>query len=104
MAMGKPIIPVPGMPTPIAFLRMFALKRTSIFSGRDPSNSQARATHKATAMGSVHPIAGTTSRFMRAMTASRSVLDNMVYSFCNTKIVNHFQSVNSFDRYFYPAR
>ena len=35
MAMGKPIIPVPGMPTPIAFLRMFALKRTSIFSGRD---------------------------------------------------------------------
>lgn len=59
--------PVPGIPTPMAFLRMLALNRAVIFSGREPSVSVARATHSATAIGSVHPMAGTTSRWMSAM-------------------------------------
>ena len=59
--MGRPIIPVPGMPTPIAFFRILALSNTFILSGFVSSVSVALATHNATAMGSVHPIAGTTS-------------------------------------------
>ena len=60
IAMGRPIIPVPGMPTPIAFLKMFALSLTSMCSGCEPSISAAFATQRATAIGSVQPIAGTT--------------------------------------------
>ena len=72
MAMGKPIIPVPGIPTPMAFFRMFALSKALIFSGWQPNVSVALATHKATAIGSVHPMAGITSRLIRAMICSLS--------------------------------
>ena len=60
------------MPTPIAFFRILALSRTSIRSGRTPSVSAARAVQSATAIGSVHPMAGTTSRFIRATIRARS--------------------------------
>ena len=70
MAMGRPIMPVPGMPTPMAFLRMLALSSAVIFSGLVPNASVARATHRATAMGSVHPTAGTTSRLINAIICS----------------------------------
>ena len=60
IAIGKPIIPVPGIPTPMAFLRIFAESNTRTFSGLEPSSSAARATHNATAIGSVQPTAGTT--------------------------------------------
>ena len=59
--MGSPTIPVPGIPTPMAFFNILALNRTSIFSGFAPSVSAALATQSATAIGSVHPIAGITS-------------------------------------------
>ena len=62
MATGSPVMPVPGIPTPIAFLRIFALSRASIFSGVQPSNSVARLTASATHPGSVQPTAGTTCR------------------------------------------
>ena len=61
IAIGRPIILVPGIPTPIAFLMTFELKKTSILSGRCSNNSEAFATHKETAMGSVQPMAGTIS-------------------------------------------
>ena len=67
MAIGSPTMPVPGMPTPMAFLSMFALNDTAISFGTPPSTSLAFATANATAIGSVHPIAGTTSRFTNAM-------------------------------------
>ena len=76
-AIGSPIIPVPGIPTPIAFLRMLALRRTAILSGLAPSVSAARAVHSATAIGSVHPMAGTTSRLMRSMILRRSDKDSI---------------------------
>ena len=79
MAIGSPIIPVPGIPTPIAFFRMLALSCTLMFLGRLPNSSVALATHKATAMGSVHPMAGTTSLWIRAMIFSRSGF-NMILS------------------------
>ena len=60
-AMGSPIIPVPGMPTPMAFLSILALKRTSMDVGDSPRVWAACAAAKATATGSVHPVAGTTS-------------------------------------------
>ena len=69
-AIGSPIMPpVPGMPTPIAFFRMLALKCNIICSGIKPGflpswflkSSTALATQSATAIGSVHPMAGTTS-------------------------------------------
>ena len=66
MAMGSPIMPVPGMPTPMAFFRILALSHTVILVGTRPNSSVARATHSATAMGSVQPTAGTTSRFISA--------------------------------------
>ncbi len=65
--MGRPIIPVPGMPTPMAFLIMLPLRRSSIFSGKVPKTSVALATQSETAAGSVQPIAGTTSRLMRSI-------------------------------------
>ena len=58
MAMGSPIIPVPGIPTPMAFLRMFAESSAVMCCGLQPSVSVARAVHSATAMGSVQPMAG----------------------------------------------
>ena len=61
MAMGSPTMPVPGMPTPIAFLSTLALSNTSILVGVEPNTSVALAVASATAIGSVHPIAGTTS-------------------------------------------
>lgn len=51
-----------GMPTPMAFFRMLALSRASILSGLQPNFSVAYAVHNATDMGSVQPIAGTTSQ------------------------------------------
>ena len=72
MAIGRPIIPVPGIPTPMAFFNILALSFTKILSGLLPSISVAFATHKATAIGSVQPIAGTTSRFIKATICSRS--------------------------------
>ena len=71
-AMGRPIISVPGIPTPMAFFRILALKNTFMFSGWQPKVSVAFATHKATAIGSVQPIAGTTSLFIRAIICSLS--------------------------------
>jgi hypothetical protein len=58
----------------MAFLRILALSKALILSGLLPSVSVAFATQRATAMGSVHPIAGTTSRFIRAMICSLSGL------------------------------
>ena len=71
MAIGKPIIPVPGMPTPIAFFKMFADKNALIFSGFCPNSSVARAVQSATAIGSVQPTAGTTCRCIKSMICSR---------------------------------
>ena len=71
MAMGSPIIPVPGIPTPMAFFRILALSRATIFSGLQPNCSLAFAVHRATAIGSVHPIAGTTSLCTKAIICSR---------------------------------
>ena len=65
--MGSPTMPVPGMPTPIAFLSMLALSDTEICLGTPPNTSLALATASATAIGSVQPIAGTTSRFTNAI-------------------------------------
>ena len=42
-AIGNPTIPVPGIPTPIAFFRMLALRNTSVFSGLQPKTSAALA-------------------------------------------------------------
>ena len=69
-AMGRPIIPVPGMPTPMAFFRILAESSTSMRSGTEPSSSTALHTHSATAIGSVQPTAGTTSLLTRAMILS----------------------------------
>ena len=71
-AIGRPIMSVPGMPTPMAFFRILALRNTLMCSGRQPRVSVALATHNATAIGSVQPIAGTTSLFIRAMICSLS--------------------------------
>ena len=81
MAMGRPIMPVPGIPTPIAFFRMLALSITVIFSGRLPSISVALATQSATAIGSVQPTAGTTSRAMRSRICFLQLL-SIISSFC----------------------
>jgi hypothetical protein len=81
IAIGRPIIPVPGIPTPIAFLRILALSRTEIFSGSVPNNSVARATHNDTATGSVQPMAGITSLLIRAIIASRSAAGNIIVNF-----------------------
>ena len=81
MAMGRPIIPVPGMPTPMAFFNILALNSAFIFSGLFPNVSVALATQSATAIGSVHPIAGTTSRLIRAMICSLSDLAIIVLEF-----------------------
>ena len=61
-AISSPTMPVPGMPTPMAFFRMLRLTARSIRSGMQPRASLARTTASATAMGSVHPRAGLISR------------------------------------------
>ena len=99
--MGSPIIPVPGMPTPIAFFRILALNKTSIFSGFAPKVSVAFATHKATAMGSVQPMAGTTSRCTKAIICflSASVIPYIFLFNLYTKIygiTNKYQSLPHF--------
>ena len=81
IAMGRPIIPVPGIPTPMAFFRMFALSSAVIFSGLHPSVSVARAVQSATAMGSVQPTAGTTSRCISAIILCLIFLSNMLVCF-----------------------
>ena len=78
MAMGSPIIPVPGMPTPMAFLRMLALSRAVIFAGREPRASVALAVASATAIGSVQPMAGTTSLLINDIILSREILSCIV--------------------------
>ena len=72
IAMGSPTIFVPGIPTPIAFFNMLALRYTFIFSGTVSNTSVALATHSETAIGSVHPIAGTTSFLIKLMIRLRS--------------------------------
>jgi hypothetical protein len=78
MAIGSPTIPVPGIPTPMAFLMMLALSLASIFSGRQPNFSVAFAVQSATHVGSVHPMAGTTSWCISAMMRSRVCLSIML--------------------------
>ena len=75
--MGRPTIPVPGIPTPMAFFSILALSKTSIFSGFTPNVSAALATQSATAIGSVHPIAGMTSFLINSIICllSDSVMD-----------------------------
>ena len=82
MAIGSPTIPVPGMPTPMAFFSMLALSMTLMLSGRVPRVSVAFATQRATAIGSVHPMAGTTSRLTRFIILSRNVFSIMVFCCC----------------------
>ena len=76
-AMGRPIMPVPGMPTPMAFFKMLAESNTSILSGIVPRASFALAVARATAIGSVQPMAGTTSLCIREIILSRVSLSNM---------------------------
>ena len=71
MAMGRPIMPVPGIPTPMAFFRMLPLRLATICSGCCPNCSLAFAVQRATAIGSVQPMAGTTSCWTRAIMRSR---------------------------------
>ena len=68
--MRSPVIPVPGIPTPRAFLRMLGLTVTLSLSGGSPKALAAWAEAKATAIGSVQPKAGSTSLFMVAMNFS----------------------------------
>ena len=86
MAMGSPTIPVPGIPTPMAFLRMFAESRTSMRAGTRSlhpftvwSFSVARAQARATQMGSVQPMAGTTCRCTSAISFLRVLGSIMIY-------------------------
>ena len=79
-AMGSPIIPVPGMPTPMAFFNILAESKTSILSGIVPRASLALATARATAIGSVQPMAGTTSLCIREMILSLVSLSNILLS------------------------
>ena len=89
MAMGSPDIPVPGMPTPMAFFSTLALSHISSFSGITVSNSFTFATAKATAIGSVQPMAGVTSCRIRAMISFRSCLVSMeICVFMVHKITN----------------
>ena len=89
-AIWSPIIPVPGIPTPIPFLRMLPETLTSVSSGlhfltSGGKCSAAFAAAKATAMGSVHPKAGLTSLWRREINSdsrsviSVSVLEKMEY-------------------------
>ena len=60
-AIGRPTIPVPGIPTPIPFLYIFPLTRTSKYSGVLPKTSLHLAQARAQATGSVHPKAALAS-------------------------------------------
>ena len=85
-------MPVPGIPTPIAFFKILALNNTSIFSGFTPNVSAALATQSATAIGSVHPIAGITSFFISSIICCLSDSIMHFFSFVPTKIGNSFLS------------
>src|SRR3712207_2392071 len=87
-AMGKPIIPVPGIPTPMAFFSMLALSHTVIFSGLWQRFSVALAVQRATAIGSVQPTAGTTS-----FCISARILASMVGSIMAVLLYEHFINV-----------
>jgi len=78
MAIGSPVIPVPGIPTPIAFFSTLGLKKTSIESGLLSSTSVALAVHSETAMGSVHPTAGIISCCMIALIRDRSSIGSIL--------------------------
>ena len=78
IAIGNPIIPVPGMPTPIAFLIILPLRPRLISSGCIPKSSVALATASDTAMGSVQPSAGTTSRRIKEIIFSLVALSIML--------------------------
>ena len=97
-AMGRPTMPVPGMPTPIPFLRMLPLTSTAMRKsavcrqrGQSPQCEQfsemmstAFATARATAMGSVQPRAGFTSLWMSSMSSAwRSVIGSRVGTMTN---------------------
>ena len=69
-----------GMPTPMAFLSILGLSSTSMLSGRLPNRVAALAVHNATAIGSVQPMAGTTSLLTRAMMRSRVFISCMIFS------------------------
>ena len=60
------------------------------FSGLRPKVSVALATQRATAMGSVHPMAGTTSRLMRAMICSLSDWLIMVFDVVSPQSYTEF--------------
>ena len=51
------------MPTPIPFLSILGLTKASTIFGASPKTSLALAAAYASAIGSVHPIAGTSSFF-----------------------------------------
>ena len=76
-AMFRPISPVPGTMTPIPFLSRLALTSTQRRSGMAPRVSAALAAVRATAMGSVHPRAGTTSWWIRSR---KACLDGLMRS------------------------
>jgi hypothetical protein len=50
--------------------------------GSHPSVSVAKATHNATHMGSVHPMAGTISRFIKAMISSCFISSSFSFGMC----------------------
>ncbi|MNT21630.1 hypothetical protein D3C72_1569760 [compost metagenome] len=66
-ATGRPIMPVPGTPTPMPFLNRLPLTQTLIRVGSCPSSLRQLAAASATDMGSVQPRAGTTSRLSRVI-------------------------------------
>ena len=90
--MGSPTISVPGIPTPIAFFSIFALNNTSIFSGFILRVSAALATQSATAMGSVHPIAGITSFLIKSIICFLSDSIITYKALVSTKVENSFLS------------
>ena len=95
-AIGNPIIPVPGIPTPIAFLRTLELRITSICLGFRPSVSVACATQSDTATGSVQPIAGIISRCISCLIFFLSCGFNM--KICGSMILSIRQSYIKIDR------
>lgn len=89
MAMGRPIMPVPGMPTPMAFFRILAL-RSSVIDWISPLRMLAAcATVSATATGSVHPVAGSTSRCIILMILSCRSLSILVLMYVVCWLLTH---------------
>ena len=74
--------PVWGTTTLFAFLMILPLAATSTRTGRVPSSSRARAAANAMAIGSVHPIAATSSSSrMATYCPYRSSVRSMKHSF-----------------------